>query len=112
RLPEATREVMAEAAVLGRSFSLRDVRDVRAHLGEPVPELGDLAALFAPGAAIGLLAQHPDGSAADYSFTHEGVREYAAGTRPPPSRGVSASAPQSWATRRPSSRRASSLGKT
>ncbi|MFA7250135.1 MAG: AAA family ATPase [Dehalococcoidia bacterium] len=85
-LPEETRDVLAEAAVLGRNFSLRDLRDVKGYLGEPVRDPGDLAALLRPATEIGLLLQHPDGSAADYSFTHEGVREYAAGTLAPPRR--------------------------
>lgn len=86
RLPEDTRDLLAEAAILGRSFSLRDLRDMKGHLGAPVPEPGYLAALLAPASEAGLLTQHPDGSAADYSFTHEGVREYTAGTLPPPRR--------------------------
>ncbi len=83
RLPETTKVSLAEAAVLGRSFSLRDLRDVKMRLGSGTMEVNSLAESLAPAVATGLLIQHPDGSAADYSFTHEGVREYAATTLAP-----------------------------
>lgn len=86
RLPDDTKAVLAEAAVLGRNFSLRDLSDMKAHLGEGMQGPPALAALLAPAVEIGLLAQLPDGAPADYSFTHEGVREYASGTLPPPRR--------------------------
>ncbi|MBI4261357.1 MAG: AAA family ATPase [Actinobacteria bacterium] len=77
RLPDATRGALAEAAVVGRSFSLRDLRAVKVHLGDPGAEADDLAGGLAPAVAAGLLVQHPEGSAADYTFTHEQVREFA-----------------------------------
>src|SRR5207245_1646743 len=86
RLPEDTQTVLAEAAVLGRNFSLRDLSDMKAQLNEGGQGPIAFAAALAPAVAIGLLAQLPDGSPADYSFTHEGVREYAASTLPPPRR--------------------------
>jgi DNA-binding NarL/FixJ family response regulator len=86
RLPDDTKTALAEAAVLGRNFSLRDLGDVRAQLGGDADSSPVLAALLAPAVDIGLLTQLPDGSAADYSFTHEGVREYAAETLAPPRR--------------------------
>ena len=72
--------------MLGRNFSLRDLRDLKVHLGEEAQEPSVLAALLAPAVDTGLLTQHPDGSAADYAFTHEGVREYSVGTLAPPRR--------------------------
>ncbi|MGZ4241389.1 MAG: helix-turn-helix transcriptional regulator [Actinomycetota bacterium] len=79
-LPEATRDVLGEAAVLGRTFSMRDLREVRDRLGGDDVELGDA---FAPAVSAGLLMEHPPSSPADYSFTHEQVREFAAATLPP-----------------------------
>lgn len=86
RLPEPTRIALAEAAILGRSFSLRDLADMKANLNEGGQDFAAFAEALAPAVEIGLLAQLPDGAPADYSFTHEGVREYAAGTLPPPRR--------------------------
>ncbi|TAK76859.1 MAG: hypothetical protein EPO16_06500, partial [Dehalococcoidia bacterium] len=86
RLPEATRTALAHAAVLGRSVSLIDLGEIEARLMGEAPAAEDLAASFAPAVAAGLLIQHPDGSPADYTFTHEQVREYAASTLPPPRR--------------------------
>ena len=80
RLPDATKSALADAAVLGRNFSLRDLRDIKRRLNEEAGETQVLADALAPAAAIGLLIQHPTGSAADYTFTHERVREYAAAT--------------------------------
>jgi hypothetical protein len=73
RLPAPTREVLSDAAVLGRSFSLRDLRAVRSHFGG---DGADLADALRPAVDAGLLLQHPEGSAADYTFTHEQVREF------------------------------------
>lgn len=86
RLPEESRAALAEAAILGRNFSLRDLSDMKAQLGEGGQGPAAFAALLAPAVEIGLLSQLPDGSAADYAFTHEGVREYVMGTLPPPRR--------------------------
>src|SRR5206468_241342 len=38
RLPQGTKVALSEAAVLGRSFSLRDLLEMKATLGEPVAE--------------------------------------------------------------------------
>ncbi len=83
RLPEATESTLAEAAVLGRSFSLRDFLDVKTRLSEDTGGTQSFAESLASAVAAGLLIQLPDGSAADYSFTHERVREYAAATLTP-----------------------------
>jgi DNA-binding CsgD family transcriptional regulator len=82
-LPEETRATLAEAAILGRHFSLKDLREVQARVRdlEPDPEL--LGEQLAPAVTAGLLVQHPEGSAADFSFAHEQVREFAAGALTP-----------------------------
>ena len=48
RLPAATRSAMGDAALLGRSFSLRDLQAIRVQLGEERPEVGDLADAMSP----------------------------------------------------------------
>ncbi|MFN2557132.1 MAG: AAA family ATPase [Nitriliruptorales bacterium] len=81
RLPEPTRLVLAEAAILGRNFSLKDLSAVRLHLAED--EGGTptaLAEALAPAVEAGLLVELPEGSVADYRFTHEQVKEFAAET--------------------------------
>jgi DNA-binding CsgD family transcriptional regulator len=82
RLPAPTREVLADAAVLGRSFSLRDLRAVRTGTGTgagtgSAGDGEDLAEALRPAVEAGLLLQHPEGDAADYTFTHVQVRDFA-----------------------------------
>ena len=78
RLPAATRSAMGDAALLGRSFSLRDLQAIRVQLGEERPSrLGDLADAMSPAVSAGLLLEHGEDSPADYTFTHEQVREFA-----------------------------------
>ncbi|HZD79276.1 MAG TPA: AAA family ATPase, partial [Actinomycetota bacterium] len=80
-LPEDTKQALALAAVLGRRFSLKDLGEVMVRVGEAgEPDLQSLAELLRPAALAGLLLQHPADSAADFSFAHEQVREFAAGT--------------------------------
>jgi len=86
RLPEDTKTALSEAAVLGRSFSLTDLGAVRTRLGDEDTEPGVMAEALVPAAAAGLLAQHSAGAPADYSFTHEQVREFALGLLSPPRR--------------------------
>ena len=95
RLPARTREVLGEAAILGRSFSLRDLRAIDARLGDgerasqalpagaasvdnvAVPGTDPLADDLAPAVVAGfLLAQAPN-EPADYTFAHEQVRQFA-----------------------------------
>src|SRR5690606_27175660 len=64
RLPADTVRLLAQAAALGRNFSLRDLREVQSYLGEPDTAPAALAALLTPAAEAGLLNQHPDASAA------------------------------------------------
>lgn len=78
RLPEATKAALAEAAVLGRRFSLKDLHEVGVRVDESSSDPDALAEALAPAVAAGLLVEHAEGSAADYSFPHEQVREFAA----------------------------------
>jgi len=85
RLPAGTRAALGDAAILGRSFSLRDLRAIRTRIG--VGEAGDaggsgngadpLADDLAPAVAAGLLLPQAQGEPADFTFTHEQVREFA-----------------------------------
>jgi DNA-binding NarL/FixJ family response regulator len=76
RLPAPTREALSDAAVLGRSFSLRDLRAVRIGVAGGDEDLADA---LKPAVEAGLLVQHPEGDAADYTFTHVQVRDFADG---------------------------------
>ena len=93
RLPARTRAALGDAAILGRSFSLRDLRAIRARVGDgdiasdlaardrptdPGQGADSLADDLEPAVAAGLLLQQADGGAADYTFTHEQVRQFAA----------------------------------
>jgi DNA-binding CsgD family transcriptional regulator/tetratricopeptide (TPR) repeat protein len=78
RLPEETKASLAEAAVLGRHFSLKDLREIQLRLRDEQRDLATLEEDLQPAVAAGLLLQHPESSAADYSFAHEDVREFAA----------------------------------
>src|SRR5436190_11931238 len=104
RLPARTRAALGDAAILGRSFSLRDLRAIRARIGagttgaqaeagnETLPRQarGDedgpgardgadpLADDLGPAVTAGLLLPQAQGEPADYTFTHEQVRQFAA----------------------------------
>ncbi|TME34711.1 MAG: hypothetical protein E6I62_02040 [Chloroflexi bacterium] len=77
RLPDDARSALADAAVLGRSFSLRDLSAVRSRLDQAEPAPGSLADALRPAVTAGLLLEQPEGSSADYTFTHEQVRDLA-----------------------------------
>ncbi len=79
-LPDETKELLAVAAVLGRHFSLKDLREVELHVNETASEPAALALTLAPAVSAGLLAEHAEDAAADYSFQHEQVRDFAAAT--------------------------------
>ena len=98
RLPARTRAALGDAAILGRSFSLRDLRAIRARIGEgdvgpqgaadaAVEPAGSgdsadpLADDLAPAVRAGLLLPQAQGEPADYTFTHEQVRQFAANQR-------------------------------
>ena len=77
RLADKTKGLLAEAAVLGRSFSVRDLLEVEKELSESPVQVADLAEALEPAVAAGLLARLPEDSPAEYSFTHGQIREYA-----------------------------------
>src|SRR5262245_20760670 len=102
RLPPRTRAVLADAAILGRSFILRDLRAIRSRLGDDavedvrVPEdlsvdetpairdsptmglSGDpIADDLGPAVATGLLLPQAPTDPADFTFAHEQVRQFA-----------------------------------
>lgn len=82
RVPDDTKKALAEAGVLGRHFSLKDLTALRTQLGdETAAEALDEA--LHPAVAAGLLVAHDQNSAADYSFAHDQVREFAAGELTP-----------------------------
>ena len=84
-LPVESKTALAEAALMGRNFSLKDLREVRLRIGEGGSD-GDAVALgdlMAPAVAAGLLVEQPEDSPADYTFPHEQVREFAADTLAP-----------------------------
>ncbi|HJR52614.1 MAG TPA: AAA family ATPase, partial [Gemmatimonadota bacterium] len=84
-LPVKSKTALAEAALMGRNFSLKDLREVRLRIGEDGSD-GDavgLDDLMAPAVAAGLLVEQPEDSPADYTFPHEQVREFAADTLAP-----------------------------
>jgi DNA-binding NarL/FixJ family response regulator/tetratricopeptide (TPR) repeat protein len=95
RLPSRTRATLGDAAILGRSFSLRDLRAIRARIGEgdvagaasaagavepatPSDGTDPLADDLGPAVRAGLLLPQAQGEPADYTFTHEQVRQIAA----------------------------------
>ena len=82
RLPAETRAALAEAAVLGRSFSLKDLRALRERIGASDRDAADLEVTLVPAVRAGLLSEHQSGAAADYSFRHEQVRQFSLGALP------------------------------
>ncbi|MDP9237600.1 MAG: AAA family ATPase [Chloroflexota bacterium] len=86
RLPADTKAVLAQAAVLGRSFSLKDLQALRERSGDSGADANDLAVILAPAVQAGLLSEHPDAAPADYSFRHEQVRQFSLSSLPAPRR--------------------------
>ncbi|HEV8404246.1 MAG TPA: AAA family ATPase [Candidatus Limnocylindrales bacterium] len=88
RLPARTRAALGDAAILGRSFSLRDLRAIQARIGggvvgsteasDPTDGEDPLADDLGPAVDAGLLLPQAPGEPADYTFTHEQVRQFAA----------------------------------
>jgi tetratricopeptide (TPR) repeat protein/DNA-binding CsgD family transcriptional regulator len=76
-LPDDTTALLADAGVLGRHFSLKDLKEIEVAIDERDVEAEDLAAALTPAVSAGLLTEHAEGSAADYSFQHEQVRDFA-----------------------------------
>ena len=79
-LPDETKRLLADAAVLGRHFSLKDLREVELRVNDTASEPSTLALALTPAVSAGLLAEHAEQAAADFSFQHEQVRDFAAGT--------------------------------
>ena len=84
RLPDETKALLAEAAVLGRHFSLKGMCE-RSSLrgGRYDSSSRSPPQVSAPAVEAGLLIQHTDDSPADYSFPHEQVLEFAMSTLVP-----------------------------
>jgi DNA-binding NarL/FixJ family response regulator len=80
RLPDETTAVLANAAILGRRFSLKDLKEVEARVSDREPAIEELMETLAPAVSAGLLLELSEDPAADYSFAHDQVREYASGT--------------------------------
>ena len=82
RLPAPTLALLGDAGILGRSFSVRDLVSIGPAAGGPAGESrtsDGIAAAMEPAVEAGLLLPHPAGDAADYTFTHEQVRDFAVG---------------------------------
>jgi DNA-binding NarL/FixJ family response regulator/tetratricopeptide (TPR) repeat protein len=82
-LPEGTTALLADAAILGRRFSLRDLREVERGVDGTDLDAAELDRRLAPAVAAGLLAANAEDSAADYSFQHEQVRDFTADSLTP-----------------------------
>ncbi|HET6771565.1 MAG TPA: AAA family ATPase [Actinomycetota bacterium] len=78
RLPDGTKAILALAAVLGRQFSLKDLQALKIQLGEGEATFESLDEALIPAVVTGLLTQYAEDSPADYGFSHEQVREFAA----------------------------------
>lgn len=78
RVPDETKRALSEAGVLGRHFSLKDLTVLRAALGDEESTAETLDEALRPAVDAGLIVSHGQESAADYSFAHEQVREFAA----------------------------------
>jgi DNA-binding CsgD family transcriptional regulator/tetratricopeptide (TPR) repeat protein len=83
RLPEETRTLLAEAAVLGRAFSLRDLHQVKSILGDPPRDSAELEESLDHAVAAGFLLRQPGSSAADFVFSHGQIREFASSSLSP-----------------------------
>ncbi|MDQ4148521.1 MAG: AAA family ATPase [Actinomycetota bacterium] len=85
RLPDETKTALAEAAILGRTFRLKDLGAVKQHLGddEDCCSPSVLAEELAPAVKTGLLIELPPGSPADYRFAHDHIRHSASAALTP-----------------------------
>lgn len=87
RLPGDALALLGDAGVLGRSFSVRDLVAIGEGSGGRGAEAATgatrtpdaIATALEPAVEAGLLLRHPEGDAADYTFTHEQVRDFAVG---------------------------------
>jgi DNA-binding NarL/FixJ family response regulator len=88
RLPDASKSALAEAAILGRTFSLKDLGALKERLGddEECCSPTQLAEELAPAVKAGLLIELPEVSPGDYRFGHDQVKDFAADTLTAPRR--------------------------
>ena len=77
RLPEETKVALAEAAILGRRFSLKDLHEVRLRVDDAAREPEALAEALTPAVAAGLLVESSEQGPPTTAFPHEQVREFA-----------------------------------
>jgi DNA-binding CsgD family transcriptional regulator len=82
-LPQETTALLADAAILGRRFSLQDLREVELRVDGAELDAGELDRRLAPAVTAGLLAANAEDSAADYTFQHEQVRDFTADSLTP-----------------------------
>ncbi|MEX2457701.1 MAG: AAA family ATPase [Actinomycetota bacterium] len=88
-LSTEAREVLADAAALGRRFALRDLAELTRLLkGDSAPAAAELAAVLDEAVGSGLVAEAPAGSRHDYAFTHDQARSVLAETHGRPRRGL------------------------
>lgn len=73
QLPEETRALLADAAVMGRRIRLDDLADVRRRSGDAESSPLLLDERLAPAVAHSMLAELAEG-AHDYAFTHDQIR--------------------------------------
>ncbi len=86
-LTKETREVLADAAALGRRFALADLAELTRLLkGEGAPSAAELSAILDEAVGSDLLAETPPGSRHDYAFTHDQARAVLADTHGRPRR--------------------------
>ena len=86
-LSSEAREVLADAAALGRRFVLQDLAELTRLLkGDSAPNAADLAAVLDEAVGSGLVAEAAAGSRYDYAFTHDQARSVLAETHGRPRR--------------------------
>jgi class 3 adenylate cyclase/DNA-binding CsgD family transcriptional regulator len=80
-LPEETRSLLGDAAVLGRRFRLPDLVQVASALGPAVREI-DAAEMLGPAVQAALISELPGDAAHDYTFTHDEIRSVLVSLQP------------------------------
>ncbi|HJR18131.1 MAG TPA: AAA family ATPase [Actinomycetota bacterium] len=75
QLDSDARDLIADAAVIGRRFRLSELRDVEQALnGDAAPSEMDLADRLEPVIAANLVIELPEEASYDYTFTHDEIR--------------------------------------
>ena len=76
QLPGDARQVVEDAALVGRRFRLKDLAEVRGALEEGTAvSHWQLEDDLEPAVDLGIITELPEGSAHDYLFTHDQIRE-------------------------------------